>query len=135
MMDVRASDRLLFSTWPIAKATAEMLIQMIESQQKNPPKYHFLGDNSVVAGSSAKSSSNPTGHNCFTFAKMMLRDLNDVYIELPEDGLETWIGSATSRYLVDKRLARRKWYEKSSFQLMFGFLVGVVVAFFLPKAF
>ncbi|KAL9983536.1 hypothetical protein ACROYT_G005722 [Oculina patagonica] len=136
MMDVRASDRLLFSTWPIAKTTAEILIQMIEAQQKNPPKYHMLGDNSVLAGSSAKSSSNTTGHNCFTFAKMMLRDLNDVYIELPDDGLETWIiGSATSRYLVDKQLTRRKWYETSSFQLTVGFLVGLLVAFFLLKAF
>ena len=64
MMDVRASDRLLFSTWLIAKSAAENLIQMIEAQQKEPPKYHILGDNSVLAGSSAKSSSNPTGHNC-----------------------------------------------------------------------
>ena len=135
MMDVRANDRLLFSTWPIAKTTAEYLIQMIEAQQKTPPKYHILGNNSVLAGSSATSSSNPTGHNCFTFAKKMLRDLNDPYIELPEDGLDTWICSATSRYLIDKQFRNRKWYEKSSFHLMFGFLFGVVVAFFLLKAF
>ena len=130
MMDVRASDRLLFSTWLIPKATAENLIQMIQAWQKYPPKYHILGDNSVLAGS------NSTGHNCFTFAKMILRNLNDAYIELPEDGLDTWIGSATSRYLVDKQIKTRKWYEKSSFQLMFVFfLAGAVVAFFLLKAF
>ena len=133
MMDVRASDRLLFSTWLIAKSVAENLIQMIEAQQEKPPKYHILGDNSVLAGSSARSSSSPTGHNCFTFAKMMLRDLNDPYIELPEDGLGTWIGSATSRYLVDKQLTSRKWYNTPSFLLMFGFLAGVVVAYFLFK--
>ena len=133
MMDVRARDRLLFSTWLIAQSVAENLIQMIEAQQEKPPKYHILGDNSVLAGSSARSSSNPTGHNCFTFAKMMLRDLNDPYIELPEDGLGTWIGSATSRYLVDKQLTSRKWYKAPSFHLMFGFLAGVVVAYFLFK--
>ena len=133
MMNVRASDRLLFSTWLIAKSAAENLIQMIEAQQEKPPKYHILGDNSVLAGSSARSSSNPTGHNCFTFAKMVLRDLNDPYIELPDDGLETWIGSATSRYLVDKQLTSRKWYKAPSFLLMFGFLTGVVVAYFLFK--
>ena len=132
MMDVRASDRLLFCTWLIAKSGAENLIRMIEAQQKRPPKYHILGDSSVLAGSSATSSSNSTGHNCFTFAKMMLRELNDTYIELPEDGLETWIGSATSRYLVDKQQLRsRKWYETPSFVLIVGFLAGLVVAYFL----
>lgn len=136
MMNVRASDRLLFSTWQIIKSTAEKLVHMIEAQQEKPPKYHMLGHNSLLAGSSATSSSNSTGHNCFTFAKMMLRDLNDVFISLPEDRLETWIGSATSRYLVDiKQLTNRKWYETSSFLLMFGFLAGVLIAFFLPRAF
>ena len=135
MMDVRASDRLLFCTWLIAKSGAENLIRMIEAQQEKPPKYHILGDSSVLAGSSATSSSNPTGHNCFTFAKMMLRDLNDPYIELLEDGLETWIGSATSRYLVDRQLRSRKWYETPSFVLKFGFLAGTVVAYFLFKTF
>ena len=66
---------------------------------------------------------------------MVLRDLNDRFIELPEDGLETWIGSASSRYLVDKQFASRKWYKTSSFLLMFGLLAGVVVAYFLLKAF
>ena len=135
MMNVRASDRLLFSTWLIIKSTAKKLVHMIEDKQGNPPKYHMLGHNSLLAGSSATSSSNSTGHNCFTFAKMMLRDLNDVFISLPEDRLETWIGSATSRYLVDKQFTNRKWYETSSFLLMFGFLAGVLIAFFLPRAF
>lgn len=135
MMDVRARDRLLFSLRLIAKSAAENLIRMIEAQQEKPPKYHILGDNSVLAGSSARSSSNSTGHNCFTFAKMVLRDLNDPFIELPEDGLETWIGSATSRYLVDKQFTSRKWYKTSSFLLMIGFLAGVVVAYILLKAF
>ena len=77
--------------------------------------------------------SNPTGHNCSTFAKMMLRDLNDPYIELPEDGLGTWIGSATSRYLVDKQLRSGKWYKTQSFSLMFWFLAGIGAAYFLFK--
>ena len=89
----------------------------------------------MLAGSSARSSSNPNGHNCFTFAKMMLRDLNDPFVELPEDGLETWIGSATSRYLVDKQLISRKWYKSPIFLLSFGFLTGIIVAYFLLKTF
>lgn len=140
MMDVRASDRLLYSTWLIAQTTAENLIHMIQEQERNPPKYHALGHNSVLAKGSAISSSNETGHNCFTFAKMILRDLNDVFIELPDDGLETWIVSATSRYLVDKQfLKSRKWYRTPWSQQMLSFLtVGVVagvVVSLLFKAF
>ena len=135
MMNVRASDRLLFSTWQIEKSAAQKLIQMIKAQREKPPKYHILGNNSVLARSSARSSSNPTGHNCFTFAKMILRDLNDPHIKLPEDGLETWISSATSRYLVDKQLTSRKWYKTTSLLLMFGFLASIVVAYLLYNTF
>lgn len=135
MMDVRASDRLLFSTWLIAKTTAENLIQMIEAKQEKPPKYHIMGNESLSAESSALLSSNTTGHNCFTFAKMMLHDLNDPFIQLPEHGLDTWIGSATSRYLVDKQLRSQKWYKKPSFVLILGFLAGIGVAYFKFKTF
>lgn len=140
MMDVRVGDRLLYSTWLIAQTTAENLIHMIQEQERNPPKYHALGHNSVLAEGSAISSSNETGHNCFTFAKMILRDLNDVFIQLPEDGLETWIVSATSRYLVDKQfLKSRKWYRTPWSQQMLSFLivgvVGGVVVSLLFKAF
>ena len=135
MMDIRACDHLLYSTWLIAKTSAEYLIKTIEAEDKKPPKFHLLGNNSVLAVSSATSSSNPMGHNCFTFAKKMLRDLNDQYIELPEDGLDTWICSATSRYLIDKRFRNRKWYEKSRFHLMFGFLVGVLCCFLVAQGF
>lgn len=133
LMDVGASDRLLFSSWLITKSTARRLIENIEKQANTPPKYHVLGDNSVAALSSGKSSSNPTGHNCFTFAKKMLRDLDDVHIQLPEDSLETWLFSATSRYLTDKRLLNRKWYEKPGYQMMAAFILGIVVAVALLK--
>lgn len=125
MMDVRASDRLLFSTWLIAKTTAENLIQMIEAKQEKPPKYHILGNESLSS----------TGHNCFTFAKMMLHDLNDPFIQLPERRLDNWIGSATSRYLVDKQLRSQKWYKNPCFVLIFGFLAGIAVAYFPFKTF
>ena len=133
MMDVRASDRLLSSSWQITKTTAENLIHTIVEHQKNPPKYHILGKTSVLAGSSASSSSNPTGHNCFTFATMILRDLNDESIELPQDRLETWIGAATSRFLVEKQ--SRKWYRESWSQLMFAIAIAGVVFALLFKAF
>lgn len=135
MMNVRAIDRLLFSTWLIAKPTAENLIKMIEAKQENPPKYHIMGNESLSAEGSALLSSNTTGHNCFTFAKMMLHDLNDPFIQLPEHSLDAWIGSATSRYLVDKQLRSQKWYKKPSFVLTLGFLAGIVVAYFTLKTF
>ena len=138
MMDVRDSDRLLYSTWLITETTAKNLTQTIKEHQKNPPKYHVLGDKSVVARGSAISSSNPTGHNCFTFAKMILRNLDDARIQLPEGGLDTWIGSATSRYLVDKQVSKstkRCPYRTSWSQLMFAFLAGGVFVAFLFKIF
>jgi hypothetical protein len=131
MMQIRTGDCLLYSTWPIFKPTARMLIKNIEKQKEKPPKYNVLG-NSALAASSAASSRNRTGHNCFTFAREMLCDLNDEYINLPEDTLGTWIYSATSRFLVDKQFNNR-WWKASRFFLMFTFLAGVASAYVCPK--
>lgn len=133
MMDIKETDRWLYTSWSIAKSTAENLIQNIKAQQENPPNFHVFGNNSVFAEGAAELTGNPTGHNCFTFAKKMLRDLNDPIIELPEDDLKTWIVSATSGYLHDKQSRSRKWYKKPSFPLMLLFLAVIVVAYFLFK--
>ncbi len=101
MMTVRSGDRLLYSTWSIPKATAKSLIKNIQEQQKDPPKFNILGD-SKLAASSAFSSSNPTCHNCFTFARMMLRNLNDEYIQIPQDKFDKWIASVPGRTLLHK---------------------------------
>lgn len=99
--------RLLLTTWLITKTTAETLVLDIEAQQKIPSEYNVLGNRSVLALSSAKSKSNFIGHNCFTFAKMMLLNLKYAFIQMPEDRIETWICSATSRFLVDNQTKKQ----------------------------
>ena len=133
IMKIQKTDRLLFSTWPISKFTADKLINNIQAQIATPPKYNILG-NTKLAASSATSSSKDTGHNCFTFARTMLRGLNDEYIMIPEDTLDTWIISATSRYLVEKQFNNKSW-KTQTFGLVLAlvFLAGVITAYFIPK--
>lgn len=129
IMDIKETDRWLYTTWLIAKSTAENLIQNIKAQQQNPPRFHILGNRSVFAEGAAELTGNPTGHNCFTFAKKMLHDLNDPFIQLPENDLRTWIMSATSGYLVDRQSRSRTWYKKPSFPVMLLFLAVIFVAY------
>lgn len=129
IMDIKETDRWLYTTWLIAKSTAENLIQNIKAQQQNPPRFHLLGNRSVFAEGAAELTGNPTGHNCFTFAKKMLHDLNDPFIQLPENDLRTWIMSATSGYLVDRQSRSRTWYKKPSFPIMLLFLAVIFVAY------
>ena len=85
---------------------------------------------SKLAIATAISKKTRPGHNCFTFARMVLHDLDDDYIEIPEGTLEKWAFCAASRFLVDK---------KGSDMLGFGhilfFLAGVVTCAFLFKRF
>ena len=90
LMTIRKGDRLLHSTWQIPKPTGEVLVRNLKTLQDNPPKYNILG-NTMLAVSSATSSSNPTGHNCFTFSRMVLHDLHDDYIKITGNTLDTWI--------------------------------------------
>ena len=131
MMNIRQSDRLLYSTWQISESTAKTLKQNIETQKKKPPKYNILG-NTALAASSASLSSNTTGHNCFTFARMMLHDLNDENIQIPQDKLADWVFSATSRFLVDNQSNGRLWFVGS---VLVALLVGVVIGILLQKYF
>ena len=109
MMEIHNNDRLLYSTWTILKSTADRLIKNIKARQKtNPPKYNILG-NTILAASSSVFTTNRTGHNSFTFARMILRDLNDEYeyIRIPQDTLDKWIYSASSGFLVDKQFENK----------------------------
>ena len=133
MMQIYNSDRLLFSTWQIPKFTAATLINNIQAQKASPPKYNILG-NTKLAGSSATSSSMDTGHNCFTFARTMLRDLNAKYITIPEDTLDKWIVSSASRYLGEKQFNNKSWKTPTlTFVLALVFLAGVITAYIIPK--
>ena len=131
MMKIQSAYRLLHSSWQIPKSTAETLIKKIEAQEANPPKYNILG-NSMLAAGCAMPCSNDTGHNCFTFARKMLLDLNDVCIKIPQGTLEKWIYSATSRALVDKQ---HKSWNTPTFAVVsaLAFLAGVTTAYFILK--
>ena len=118
LMDIRKGDRWLHETWHITKGTAQKLIQSLQcigEWKKKPPETNILGDSELAVGS-AISSSNPTGQNCLTFAKIMLLDLKDENIEIPERKLEEWICLITSRH-----------YEW--FPLIFTFLAGAVIIY------
>ncbi|XP_078367949.1 uncharacterized protein LOC144651811 [Oculina patagonica] len=123
MMNVRAGDKLNARSWMISKDNAKKLIEQIEAHANNPPKFNLLGNSSVLAELSADSTDNLTGHNCFTFAKKMLYDLNDDNIQLPEDSLEKLI-SITSRTLDNGQ----------SYGSLILILSGVIVGFVLCKA-
>ena len=129
LMIIRRGDRWLYSAWTIPKATAKILIRNIKTKEKTPPNYIILGD-SALAFSSA--SSDPTTHNCFTFARMMILDLNDEYIEIPQGTLGKWIVSATSRTLPDK-LLDEPWWDGVRFTVsLFVILaLGIVVVAYL----
>ncbi len=127
LMEVRNGERWLHQTWHISEGTAQNFIKCIGQWKKKPPKYNILGNSRLAAGS-AIASSTTTGHNCFTFARMMLLDLKDECIEIPEGTLEEWVCSITSRYLVDKQF-NNKWWQMSRFPLMFTFLAGAVIAY------
>ena len=102
MMKIAKDNRLLCSTWPIPESTAQKLINNLEMQKKNPPKYNVLGY-TALATASANLLGHTTGHNCFTFAKMMLHDLNEKHIQVQGDKVDEWIVSAASQFLVDNR--------------------------------
>ena len=130
LMDIKKVDRCLHKTWHITKGTAQNFIKCIGEWEKNPPKYNILGD-SMLAAASATSSSTSTGHNCFTFARMVLLGLKEESIQIPEGTLEKWIGSITSRYLVDKQFKNESW-QMSRFLLM-SFLAGAVSAYLFVR--
>ncbi len=140
MIKIGKDDRFLYSSWLISKSAALRLIQNIRTHENDPPKYNVLGD-SALASSLATASSIPAGHNCFTFAKKMLHDLNDEYVQVPGDKVDEWIVSASSRFLVDNQSNNQgsddnHSDDQRSDMLRFGiftFLAGGVTAVVFPK--
>ena len=138
MMKIRKDDRFLYSSWLVSKSAALKLIENVETQKNDPPKYNVLGDSALATGL-ATASSKSTGHNCFTFARMTLHDLNDEYIQVPGDKVAEWIVSAASRFLVDNQSNQQtsnQSNDQRSYMLPFGiftFLAGAVTAFVFPK--
>ena len=120
MMEIAEDSSLVYSTWPISERTAQKLINNLEMQKNNPPKYNVAG-NTALAAAPATLVGNPTGHNCFTFAKMMLHDLNTEYIQVPGDKVDEWIISAASRFLVDKQSPKERLRK---YMLWFGLFVA-----------
>ena len=102
MMEIAEDSSLVYSTWPISESTAQKLINNLEMQKKNPPKYNVVGA-TALATASANLLGNTTDHNCFTFAKMMLHDLNEKHVQVQGDKVDEWIVSAASQFLVDNR--------------------------------
>lgn len=76
MMDVRHNDTIAEQHWYIDRESALKLIGNITSDQNSPPIFNIIGKESFITGSSAKSSSKERGHNCFTYAREKIADLN-----------------------------------------------------------
>ena len=75
LMVIREGDLWQHITWAIHKSTAEELIRNIQVQQSNPPKYNI-------------ESSSSTCHNSLTFVRLMLANLNDEHIQIPQDSFD-----------------------------------------------
>ena len=120
MMEIAEDSSLVYSTWPISEPNAQKLINNLEMQKNDPPKYNVAGSTALAAGS-ATLVGYPTGHNCFTFAKMMLHDLNKEYIHVPGDKVDDWIISAASRFLVDKRSRKER---LRTYMIWFGLFIA-----------
>ena len=130
LMAVSSDDRLLYSSWSISATTAKKLVENLEEYKKNPPKYNILGNASVLAWSSATSSSDEPGHNCYTFGRTALNDLKDDRIRLPKQQLEDWVFTAASRHLPDYQ---KKTSTEFTLTLIVAFVVVAVLAFVIGK--
>jgi hypothetical protein len=82
MMDLTPNEQIACKTWYIAKEDAVNLISDIKKDKDNPPKFNILGEGSLLTGSSAYSSSTDRGHNCFTYAKEKINNLNCESVKL-----------------------------------------------------
>ena len=114
MMDIRKGDRLLSMSWNISSDKGKQLIDAITQAQRKPPKFNILGQPSLFAIGTGASSSTEAGHNCFTWAKEQLRNLNESHIQsqLTMNDIQSWVFSATSRLLVDYQQQATFWYQR-----------------------
>lgn len=96
MFDVRKGDKIAKKTWCIEKDIAEKLVATVEAEKNNPPYYNILGDESISNKGSASISSQPVGHNCYTWIKKTLQDLKQNSITFPDNHLWSWIACPPS---------------------------------------
>ncbi len=99
LMKIENTDRLINSTWSIPEPTAQSLLRNIKRYQQHPPDYNISGNTGLWS----------RGYNTFTFAKKILRDLNDECIDIKEGTLEEWTSSKTNQSLVDNQFLKRWW--------------------------
>lgn len=112
MMDIRKGDRISSTSWNISKELAKTFVETVIKEKEMPPKFNILGNRSILAGGTGFSSSVSTGHNCFTWAKEKIRNLNDPNIAIIEDDLTSYIFSRTSQLLVNPQQKLTLWYQK-----------------------
>lgn len=108
MLTLHPNEYLLATSWEVP---SEHVIQLINSVKqkidaKDYPKFTIVGHDSVFGQSSAASQSEEeAGHNCFSWAKSILRELDEVKFsgKLNYSDIREWISEATSYLLKDTR--------------------------------
>lgn len=85
MMDLRENESIAYVQWPITRQNAFRLINAITRDKEMPPLFNIIGKNSLLTASSAHSSSKDRGHNCFTFAKAKIEELDVPTIKISCD--------------------------------------------------
>lgn len=121
MMDVHRGSQILSTSWNVPQSAARQLLESIKAQQSDPPKFNLLGQSSLLAGSTASSSSTSRGHNCFTWARAQLNSLDLNYIVIGDmESRKDYVFARTSRVLPDKRPL--SWYQRP--EIVAGLAVG-----------
>lgn len=85
MMDLQGGETIMSRTWNIEKEDADRLIDAMKQDKLNPPVFNIFGKNSIITGSSASSSSKERGHNCFTYCREKIENLNVSIIRIESD--------------------------------------------------
>lgn len=106
MMSIRKGDQIFYSSWSLGKNQADMLLDSvkIDFEKNDLPKeqrikFHMFGKGNITTW----SSSSADGHNCFTWAREKLRELEhkEINASLQSDLFDVWIAAATNRCLKD----------------------------------
>lgn len=70
MKDANFQEGCRGASWIIAPEEAEFLHEKVNASRSDPPAYQILGEHSLIAKSTSQS-----GHNCFTWAKEMIKSI------------------------------------------------------------
>lgn len=90
-----------YLAWNINKSEFSTLIAAIERDKKFPPRYNMRGDRTLKL---TNSQSLENAHNCFTWARKKLLDLNkqEISRELHPEKID-WIAAVPSYYLTTQQ--------------------------------